>query len=87
MSSSEAVTPSARMSSFALPRVCSLVAKPGSVKARMSERGLPARSIARAATIRAWVESRPPETPITTFGSPIAASRCSSPATWMLYAS
>ena len=37
-----------------------------------------------AATIRAWVESRPPLTPITTFGCPIACSRCSSPETWML---
>ena len=39
----------------------------------MSLRGRPARSIAWAATISACVESRPPETPMTTFGSPIAA--------------
>ena len=31
----------------------------------MSARGRPSRSIARAATISAWVESSPPETPIT----------------------
>ncbi len=30
-------------------------------------RGLPSRSIALAATIKAWVESRPPETPMTSF--------------------
>ena len=34
----------------------------------MSLRGRPSRSIAWAATIRAWVESRPPQTPMTTFG-------------------
>ena len=50
----------------------SLVAKPGIVNAWMSLRGRPSRSIALAATISAWVESRPPETPMTTFGSPIA---------------
>ena len=84
MSSSSHVTPSARISVIALSLVCSLVAKPGSVKARMSLRGRPARSITCAATISACVESRPPETPMTTFGSPIADSRCSRPATWML---
>ena len=84
MSISSAVTPSASMSLCALPFVSPLVAKPGRVKPRMSLRGRPARSIAFAATISAWVESRPPETPMTTFGSPIADSRCCSPATWML---
>ena len=60
------------------------VAKPGSVNAWMSLRSRPSRSIAFAATISACVESRPPLTPITTFGWPIACSRCSSPETWML---
>ncbi len=50
----------------------------------MSVRGSPSRSIARADTISAWVESSPPETPITSFLSPVAASRCASPWTWML---
>ena len=84
MSISSAVTPSDFMSLCALPFVPSLVAKPGSVNARMSLRGRSQRSIAFAATISAWVESRPPETPMTTFGPPIACSRCCSPATWML---
>ncbi len=84
MSSSCAVIPSARISAWALAFVPAEVAKPGSVKPRMSLRGRPARSIALAATISAWVESRPPETPMTTFGAPIASSRCCSPATWML---
>ena len=38
----------------------------------MSLRGRPSRSIALAATISAWVESRPPETPMTTLGWPMA---------------
>ena len=57
---------------MALAFVSSLVANPGIVKARMSLRGRPSRSIARAATISACVESRPPETPITSLGWPIA---------------
>jgi hypothetical protein len=62
------------------------VAKPGIVKPRMSVRGSPSRSHALAATISAWVESSPPETPMTIvgFGWPMARSRCSSPLTWML---
>ena len=84
MSISSAVMPSASMSRCALVLVPSLVAKPGSVKPRMSLRGRPARSIAWAATSSAWVESSPPETPMTTFGSPIARSRCCKPETWML---
>ena len=68
MSISANVTPSARHSSIALPLVRSPVAKPGSVNARMSLRGRSSRSIARAATISACVESSPPETPMTTFG-------------------
>ena len=71
--------------------VWSLVAKPGIVYARMSVRGRPRRSIALAATRSAWVESSPPLTPMTIFGcqvsEPMARSRCSSPETWMLYAS
>ncbi len=81
------MTPSDGGQRVALFFVWSLVAKPGSVKARMSDRGRPSRSMARAATISACVESRPPETPMTTFGWPIARSRCSRPETWMLYAS
>ncbi len=38
----------------------------------MSLRGRPSRSIAFAATIRAWVESSPPLTPMTTLGCPMA---------------
>ena len=38
----------------------------------------------RADTISAWVESSPPETPITSFLSPVARSRCDRPCTWML---
>ena len=64
--------------------VVSPVAKPGIVKAWMSLRARPSRSIALAATISACVESSPPLTPITTLGWPIACSRCSRPDTWML---
>ena len=82
------VVPSAAISALALLWVDSEVAKPGMVKARMSLRGRPSRSIASAATISAWVESRPPLIPITTLVSgPIARSRPTSPWTWMLYAS
>ena len=45
---------------MALDFVPSLVANPGIVKPMMSVRGRPSRSIALAATMRAWVESRPP---------------------------
>jgi len=38
----------------------------------------------RAATISAWVESSPPDTPITIFCVPVARRRCTRPATWML---
>ena len=87
MSSSSNVTPRLLASRVASDRVSSPVAKPGIVNAWMSSRGRPSRSMARAATSSAWVESRPPLTPITTFGCPMACSRCSSPETWMLYAS
>ena len=46
-------------------------------------RGRPSRSMARAATMSAWVESSPPETPMTTLGWPMARSRCSNPDTWI----
>ena len=68
----------------ALPLVRVPVAKPGRVNPRMSLRGRPSRSIARAATISAWVESSPPDTPMTSLGCPIARIRCSRPETWML---
>ncbi len=47
-------------------------------------RGRPSRSSARAQTISAWVESRPPETPITKVFEPVAFSRVASASTWML---
>ena len=84
MSISRAVTPSACISFQALPLVCSEVAKPGIVYASTFSRGRPSRSIARATTISACVESSPPEMPITTFLIPVARSRVSSPWTWML---
>ncbi len=87
MSSSSNVTPRERASRVARSLVSDDVAKPGIVNAWTSLRGRPRRSIARAATISAWVESSPPETPMTTLGCPIASSRFSSPVTWMLYAS
>ena len=69
MSSSSKVTPERDCDSrVARDFVSSPVAKPGIVNARMSLRGRPRRSIALAATIRAWVESSPPETPMTIFG-------------------
>ncbi len=83
MSISVNVAPRASASRYALPLVCSPVANPGSVNARMSLRGRPRRSRARAATMSAWVESSPPDTPMTIFGWPIARSRCSSPETWI----
>ena len=46
-------------------------------------RGSPRRSIARAQTSSACVESSPPETPITTFLIPVNWSRLASPCTWM----
>lgn len=91
MSSSSKVTPSACERSIAFVFVRSLVANPGIVNARMSLRGRPSRSIAFAATMSAWVLSSPPLTPMTIFGChvsvAIARSRCSSPATWIVYAS
>ena len=50
---------------MALVFVPALVAKPGIVKPRTCVRGRPSRSHALAATMSAWVESRPPETPMT----------------------
>ena len=65
MSISSPVTPSAFISAQALDLVPSQVAKPGMVKPRMLARGRPSASKALAATSRAWVESSPPETPMT----------------------
>ena len=65
MSISSPTMPSAFISAQALPLVASPVAKPGMVKPRMVERGSSSKSQALAATIRAWVESSPPETPMT----------------------
>ena len=84
MSSSSKVTPSACESRVAYDLVVSPVAKPGIVKASTSLRGRPSRSIALQATMSACVESRPPLTPITALGEPMALSRCSRPVTWML---
>ena len=50
----------------------------------MFVRGSPSRSIAWAQTSSAWVESSPPETPMTTFSIPVNWSRLASPWTWML---
>ena len=87
MSISAPVTPSAFISAQAFDFVPSEVANPGMVKPRMSERGFPRASKALAATMRAWVESRPPETPITKCLEPVACRRFTSPWTWMLKAS
>ena len=46
------------------------MAKPGIVYALIFDRDNPKESIVLAATIRAWVESRPPETPITILAMP-----------------
>ena len=73
MSISSNVTPSAFASRVASDFEVSPVAKPGIVNASTSLRGRPSRSIALAATIRAWVESSPPLTPITALGCPIAS--------------
>src|SRR6202030_3759547 len=47
-------------------------------------RGRPRRSIVRAATISACVESSPPDTPIASFFSPVADRRWAKPWTWMV---
>ena len=75
MSVSAAVTPSAFISAQALDFVRSVVAKAGRVQARMLARGRPSASKAWAATNSAWVESSPPETPMTTRLIPVASSR------------
>ena len=87
MSISSAVMPSARISAQAFALVPSPVAKPGMVKPRIALRGRPSRSIAFAATISAWVESSPPDTPITIVSACAATSRFDSASTWMLNAS
>ncbi|MNV86120.1 hypothetical protein D3C71_1801280 [compost metagenome] len=75
MSISAPVTPSACISFQALDLVPSEVANPGIVKARIPVRGSFSRSKARQATSRAWVESSPPETPITRVLAPVAVIR------------
>ena len=87
MSISSPVTPSAFISAQALPLVASPVAKPGMVKPRMVVRGRPSRSQTLAATISAWVESSPPETPMTMCLPLVASKRRRRPWTWMLKAS
>ena len=49
----------------------------------MLARGRPSRSIVRAHTSSACVESSPPETPITSFFSFDACMRCASAITWI----
>ena len=87
MSISWPVTPRAFIRAQALDLVPSLVANPGMVKPRISERGLPRASNALAATISAWVESSPPETTMTMCLEPVACRRLARPCTWMLKAS
>jgi hypothetical protein len=72
------------MRASALVRVRSLVAKPGIEYPSTFVRGSPRRSIARVVTMSAWVESRPPETPMTALRMPALAMRVASPWTWML---
>ena len=83
MSISSALAPTARISCQAWLRVRLEVAKPGMVKARMLRRGSLSSSITRAQTSSACVESRPPETPITSFFTPLARMRVARPFTWM----
>ncbi|MNI94360.1 hypothetical protein D3C73_1524530 [compost metagenome] len=60
------------------------MAKPGMVTARMLERGSPSVSMACAQTSSAWVESSPPEMPMTTFDILLADRRWAKACTWML---
>jgi len=62
---SRRVAPSARTSAHAVAYVRVDVPSPGMVTPITSRRGSPIRSAAWIATSSAWVESRPPETPIT----------------------
>ncbi len=75
------------MSCTALLFVVVDVAKPGIVTPRMLARGRPRLSIAWHATRSACVESRPPETPMTSRSMPVADNRVASPCTWMRNAS
>ena len=79
------MAPIASMRRNALPRVRSVVPSPGMVTAMMRRRSRPSRSTAWAATSSAWVESWPPETPITarrdSAGS--ASRRRASDVAWM----
>ena len=83
MSISSALAPTARISCHAWFLVRVLVAKPGMVYARMLRRGSFSSSMARAHTMSACVESRPPETPMTSFFAPVERMRVASPCTWM----
>ena len=64
-----------------------LVANPGSVYASTFVRGSPRSSMHRTATRSACVESRPPDTPITTFLIPVARRRVARPPRWIAYTS
>ena len=55
---------SRRSSRLAWSRVRALVANPGMMQASMFDRGRAMTSMARAQTMRAWVESSPPDMPI-----------------------
>ena len=63
---------------------CGLAVNPGMVKASTPVRGSPSWSMALTATTSAWVESSPPETPMTRVFAPVALIRWASPWTWTL---
>ncbi|KAG1221089.1 hypothetical protein G6F68_021022 [Rhizopus microsporus] len=84
MSISDAVQPTTAIKRRACCNVRVLVAKPGIVTARMFERGRPSVSMAWAQTSSAWVESSPPEMPMTTLAILLADRRCTKACTWML---
>ena len=87
ISISSAVMPMASISFHALDFVWSEVPKPGIVYPRIIDRSRPSRSHVFAATISAWVLSRPPEIPITMDFALVAVIRRINPSTWMLNAS
>ena len=78
--SSLSPSPSARSSAF--PRVRFVVPKPGIVYTCTPARPSPRRSNAVTVTSSASALSSPPESPITAWRQPIAASRRASPTTW-----
>ena len=83
MSISAPVTPSASISRQAFVFVVVEVANPGMVYPSTLRREQPSSSIARQATSSAWVESRPPEMPRTTFSMPVERRRVTRPWIWM----